>query len=171
MDPTSATYGFLSNAAANLVGTLVGAGLAVWTAYIANSRSDRQRDRRLLQSLIDRLHWTRALRPNQVGGRGGSQRDAVDRDRCTRSIRKLRERIHVVRDGLSGRTAETPELDAMLLACLGYLRRETREPDDYVALLMRLRAALAREMDALCDKDQTLRRQVIGAGDEANLLD
>ncbi len=76
-----------------------------------------------------------------------------------------------MRDGLSGRTVETPELDAMLLACLGYLSRVVREPNEYVALLMKLRAALEREVDALCDKDQKLRHKVIGDGDKANLLE
>lgn len=163
--------GFLGNLLATLVGTFLGAGLALWAAHAQAKRTDTVRDRRLTQSVIDRLYRSRALRPKQVGGVRGTEWDREDRKRCTASVITTRERIAYVSDELSVGAKASIELGRMHVACLRYLSREEREPAQYVSALMVLREALAKEVNALCDRDKQLQRRIPGAGDLENPLE
>jgi hypothetical protein len=158
--------GFLSNALANLIGTFVGAVLALAIALYLSSRDKKIRDRRLIQSVIDRLHRSRALRPNQTGGDGDSPAVTADREYCTKSILTTRERIAAVSDELSVRAKGFGGLEAMYLACLRYLSRGKRNPHNYVGELMRLREALVVQVDALCASDKELHRRLPGGADQ-----
>ncbi len=160
--------GFWGNVIANLIGTFVGAGLALAIAQYLSSRGETMRDRRLVQSVIDRLHRSRALRPDQTGGQGDSPAISTDRQRCTESILTTRNRIAAVSDELSGRAKASGALDAMHLACLRYLSRVERDPHNYVDALMSLREALVVQVDALCASDKELHRRVPGGADLNN---
>jgi hypothetical protein len=163
--------GFLSNALANLIGTSVGAGLALATALYLSSRDKKIRDRRLIQSVIDRLHRSRALRPNQTGGNGDSPDVTADREYCAKSILATRDRIATVSDELSVRAMGFGALEKMYVACLRYLSRVRRNPNNYVDELMGLREALVVQINALCKSDKEMHRRLPGGADQDEAVD
>lgn len=148
--------GFWGNTLASLIGTFVGAGLALASTQYWTWRGERMRDRRLLQSVIDRLYRSRALAPDQTGGHGNSDRIDQDRIRCTRSVIATRNRIATVSDELSGHAKGTAPLNTMYVACLQYLTRADRQPDNYVDALMALRHVLEAQVDVLCSSEKGL---------------
>lgn len=159
--------GFWSNALANLIGTFVGAGLALLTAFYSSLRDKKERDRRLIQSVIDRLYRSRALRPDQAGDDG----DSEDRKFCTDSILATRDRIATVSDDLSVRAMGFRALEAMYVACLRYLSRVRRNPNNYVDELMSLREALVVQIEALCASDKEMHRRLPGGADQDEAVD
>jgi hypothetical protein len=156
--------GFLGNTLANLVGTFVGAALALWAALRSTKHAARERDRQLLQSVIDRMYRSRALRRDQYGGLGDSPQDWLDRERCARSVEVTRDRIAASSDGLSAGRPEVAILDNMHAACLRYMSHASRDPYNYVEALNILRAELLDQVEALCDENSTLTRRYPGDG-------
>jgi hypothetical protein len=57
---------FWESVAANIVGTFVGAGLALLTSYLVVRHGETRNDLRLLQALIDRMHLA-CLRWREIG--------------------------------------------------------------------------------------------------------
>lgn len=141
---------FASNLVANLVGTFVGAGLAILSAWWLERRRTASRERRKLQALIDHLYGIRAIAPNRSRA-DGPLRDAEreDKERCARSILATRDRIAAVRDDITVHTKAIPILDTMFSRCLTYLNAADDPPEGYVEELMGLRASLVGDLGQL----------------------
>lgn len=126
----------------NLVGTFVGALLALLSAWWLRLRQQRRDDRRLLQNLIDGLHRKRAFRPVDVSGGELLDWDDEDVQGCIDSVLDARRRIEEAADRLSTSTDVGNALDDMHRECSSWLSRTRRRPGCYVVGLMELRARL-----------------------------
>ncbi len=155
---------FWESVASNVIGTFVGAGLALLTSFFVVRHGETKDDLRLLQGLIDRLYRSRALRPNQVAG-PDSPVDQENQRRSTKSILATRDRIAVTSDSLSGHSDAFDELDRMHIACLRYLNDVQDDPSRYISSLMTLRAQLEPEVARLCARYRALQWREIGAAD------
>jgi hypothetical protein len=143
--------GFTSNLVANLLGTFVGAGLALYGSWWLERRSVAARERSQLQGLVDRLYRSRALAPSRVRLRPDeplSAAEVTDRERCAESIIATRDRIGSIAEGLSVHIGAAPLLDRMYVSCLHYLVQAER-PARYVDELMTLRAEVVLLLDEL----------------------
>ena len=159
---------FWESVASNVIGTFVGAGLALLTSFFVVRHGETQNDLRLLQALIDRLYRSRALRPNQVPGRFDTAEARENERRSTKSVLATRDRIAVTSDGLSGHSDAFDELDRMHVACLRYLNEVQDDPSQYIQNLMTLRNELEPEVERLCSRYGSLRAREIGAADLRN---
>lgn len=158
---------FWESVASNVIGTFVGAGLALLTTFFVVRHGETKNDLRLLQALIDRLYRSRALRPNQVPGPFDAEARENER-RSTKSVLATRDRIAVTSDDLSGHSDAFDELDRMHVACLRYLNEVQDDPSRYIQSLMTLRSELAPEVEQLCARYRTLQWREIGAADLRN---
>lgn len=143
---------FWSNVLANLIGTFVGAGLALLTNRMVMRNAARERELRLLQSIVDRLSRSRALtRPCDFPRRTSSLTDfeVVDRDRCTLSVLGSRDRVARVIDELSSDSQALGPLNEMHAAFLDYLNHVEQHPEDYERALGLLGQRLSQEEQAL----------------------
>jgi hypothetical protein len=156
---------FWENVAANIIGTFVGAGLALLTSFFVVRYGETKNDLRLLQALIDRLYRSRALRPGQVPVPFDSPEVRENERRCTKSVLATRGRIAITSDGLSSHSDAFDELDAMHVACLRYLNDVEDDRSRYIAGLMALRSELAPQVAALCERYPGLRWRDIGTAD------
>lgn len=159
---------FWESVASNVIGTFVGAGLALLTSFFVVRYGETRNDLRLLQALIDRLYRSRALRAGQVATPFGSPESRENERRSTKSVLATRDRIAFTSDELSGHSDAFDELDRMLVACLRYLNDVQDDPSRYIACLMTLRAELEPEVQRLCDRYRALQPRVIGAADLRN---
>lgn len=158
---------FWESVASNVIGTFVGAGLALLTSFFVVRYGETRNDLRLLQALIDRLYRSRALRPNQVAT--AFDTDARENERrSTKSVLATRDRIAFTSDELSGHSDAFDELDRMLVACLRYLNDVQDDPSRYISSLMTLRGELEPEVERLCDRYRALQPRPIGAADLRN---
>ena len=141
---------FMSNTVANLVGTFVGAGLALWSAWWLEQRRIASRELRLLQGLIERLHRSRAIAPGRTRASGPlTVKEQRDIDRCAQSVIATRDRIAAVRDELSVHQHAAEILERMFVYCLTYLDISDEVPESYVEALMALRRELASQLNEL----------------------
>ena len=83
---------FWESVASNIIGTFVGAGLALLTSFFIVRHGETRNDLRLLQGLIDRLYRSRALRPNQVTLPFDSPEVRENERRCAKSVLATRDR-------------------------------------------------------------------------------
>ncbi len=155
---------FWESVASNVIGTFIGAGLALFTSFLVIRHSEVQNDLRLLQALIDRLYRSRALRAGQVQGVFDEAAQENER-RSTKSILATRNRIALTSDELSSHSDAFDELDRMHVACLRYLNQTEDDPSGYITSLMTLRAELAPEVERLCARYKALRWREVGAAD------
>ncbi len=159
---------FWESVASNVIGTFVGAGLALLTSFFVVRYGETRNDLRLLQGLIDRLYRSRALRPNQVEVQFDSPEARENQRRSTKSVLATRDRIAFTSDELSGHSDAFDELDRMLVACLRYLNDVQDDPSRYISSLMALRAELEPEVAGLCSRYPALQSREIGAADVRN---
>jgi hypothetical protein len=138
---------FVDNTLANVIGTFVGAALALLSTWWLRRRATKARERRILQGVLDRLYRSRAIRPGRCRPEGAlTPTERVDFERCARSIVDTRDRIAAVGDEIEMYAGVTPVLDAMYAHCLDYLDASETDHTRYVTELMELRSAL--EIDA-----------------------
>jgi hypothetical protein len=156
---------FWESVASNMIGTFVGAGLALVTSYLVVRHNETKSDLRLLQALIDRLYRSRALRAGQVAVPFDTAREEENERRSTKSVLATRDRIAVTSDDLSGHSDAFDELDRMHLACLRYLNTVQENRTGYVDALLRLRSELEPEVLALCQRYPRLQYREVGAAD------
>ncbi|HOC13986.1 MAG TPA: hypothetical protein PLL50_10430 [Propionicimonas sp.] len=156
---------FWEGVASNVVGTFVGAGLALLTSFFVIRHSETRNDLRLLQALIDRLYRSRALRAGQLATAFDTPDARENERRSTKSVLATRDRIAFTSDSLSGHSDAFDELDRMHVACLRYLNDVQDDPSGYIAGLMMLRSQLEPEVTALCERYRTLHPREIGAAD------
>jgi hypothetical protein len=164
---------FWEGVASNVIGTFVGAGLALLTSFFVVRYGETRDDLRLLQGLIDRLYRSRALRANQVevpfdSPEFNSPWARENERRSTKSVLATRDRIAFTSDELSGHSDAFDELDRMHLACLRYLNDVQDDPSRYITGLMTLRAELEPEVQRLCARYHALQWREIGAADMRN---
>ena len=156
---------FWESVASNIIGTFVGAGLALLTSFLVVRHGETRQDLRLLQGLIDRLYRSRALRSHQVELPLDSPAARENERRSTKSVLATRDRIAFTSDELSGHSDAFDELDRMHVACLKYLNDVQEDPSRYIASLMTLRAELEPEVERLCARYRTLQYREIGAAE------
>jgi len=156
---------FWESVAASVIGTFIGAGLALLTSFLVMRRQDTRNDLRLIQSLVDRLYRMRALRPDRPAVDYGLPEVQEDQKRCTKSVLTTRNRIAFVSDELSTHSQAFDELDAMHLACLRYLNSIDEDPSRYVQLLNELRAELRPPLERLCSETRGVILREIGTAD------
>jgi len=156
---------FWDGVLSNIIGTFVGAGLALMTSYLVVRHGETRNDLRLLQALIDRLYRSRALQAGQVPSPFESADEHENERRSTKSVLATRNRIAVTSDELSAHSDAFDELDRMHLACLRYLNTVQDDRSAYVAALLRLRAELEVEVVALCERYSALQYRDVGAAD------
>lgn len=159
---------FWESVASNVIGTFVGAGLALLTSFFIVRHGETRNDLRLLQGLIDRLYRSRALRPNQVAVPFDTMEVRENERRCAKSVLATRDRIAFTSDELSGHSDAFDELDRMHVACLRYLNDVEDDPSRYISSLMTLRSELEPEVGALCARYGALKFRRIGAADLRN---
>lgn len=157
--------GFWENVASNVIGTFVGAGLALLTSYLVVRHGEAKNDTRLIQGLVDRLYRSRALRPNRPPVDYELPEIREDQRRCTKSVLTTRNRIAFVSDELSTHSQAFDELDRMHVACLRYLNAVDDEPSRYVDALMELRAELQPQLEQLCAATRGVQWREIGTAD------
>jgi hypothetical protein len=136
---------FLSNTVSNLVGTFVGAGLALLSAWGVARRERARSEIRRLQRLIDRVYRSRALVlvpdcPVQTSPLDDLQQR--DFQRVTASVLTTRDLIGGITDSLDAGRPVVAVLDDMYAATLKYLNTTEVDSRDYVNELMRLRNEL-----------------------------
>lgn len=159
---------FWESVASNVIGTFVGAGLALLTSFFVVRHGETKNDLRLLQALIDRLYRSRALRPSQVPGPFDTPEARENERRCAKSVLATRDRIAFTSDELSGHSDAFDELDRMHVACLRYLNDVQDDPSRYIESLMTLRSDLTPEVERLCSRYRALQWREIGAADLRN---
>ncbi|WP_143590732.1 hypothetical protein [Thermoactinospora rubra] len=136
---------FISNAAANLVGTFVGAGLAFLTAWAVARRQQALSEISKLQRLIDRIYRSRALRKvPRTAARSAelNEYERADCERVTRSIFTIRSLIEDAANTFNAGASTVSVLDDMYGATLDYLNAIEIDDRNYINEVMRLREAL-----------------------------
>lgn len=136
---------FVSDAAANLVGTFVGAGLALLTAWAVARRQQVIAEIGKLQRLIDRIYRSRALTQVSQSARRSAPLDECERAdfrRVTGAIFTIRGLIEEAANIFDSRAPAALVLDDMYGATLDYLNAVEIDDRDYVNEVMRLRKAL-----------------------------
>lgn len=156
---------FWESVASSVIGTFIGAGLALWTSFLVVRHQETKNDARLIQSLVDRLYRARALRPDRPPVDYGLPEIQEDQKRCTKSVLTTRNRIAFVSDELSSHSPAFDELDAMHLACLRYLNAIDEDPSRYVQLLAELRTELRPPLERLCSETRGVNWREIGTAD------
>jgi hypothetical protein len=137
--------GFWSNTISNLVGTFVGAGLALLSAWIIAKRGRTRSEAQSLQRLIDRIYRSRAYWPIPIGPVRINPLNAdeqADFERVTASILITRQVIEKAANSLDPKRKSVAILDDMYVATLKYLNATEIDACDYVNESMRLREEL-----------------------------
>jgi hypothetical protein len=166
---------FISDAAANLVGTFVGAGLALLTAWAVARRQQVASEISKLQRLIDRIYRSRALTKVPYAARRSANLDEyeiADLRRITGAIFTIRSLIEEAVNTFDSRAAAAPVLDDMYGATLDYLNAVEIDDRDYVNEVMRLREALLEgemRLKQICP--QLVLREPGGLGDRVQRKD
>jgi septation ring formation regulator EzrA len=149
----------LSNVVANLVGTFVGAGLALLIAWGVARRERRALEIQRLQRMIDRLYRSRALRSIPERPRRSiplNTAEEVDLDRTTASILTTRSLIDEAANTFEAGSKSIPVLEDMYAATLDYLNSIEDDRRDYNNSLMRLRKALIAAEERLLELHPSL---------------
>jgi hypothetical protein len=133
---------FWSNTAANLVGTFVGAGLALLTALVVSRRERKLSEIQRLRRLIDRIYYSRAFRPLMDPPEKVDPLDEVDFKRTTDSVLITRRLIEDAANSVNPKRKSVEFLNSMYVAILYYLNETEEDPSSYQRELMRLRAEL-----------------------------
>jgi len=134
--------GFLSNTWANLVGTFVGAALAIFAARRAERRHRRSTDVNELQRVIDRLADARALtkfpksRPRTHPLSASAQEDEA---RVRLSVLNLRQMLADALHNISKDDPSLGHLRDMQGACSRYMNYVEVYPSDYENAVQHLR--------------------------------
>jgi hypothetical protein len=136
---------FLVDASANLLGTFVGAGLALLTAALVKRAEQRRSELTRLQRLIDRIYRSRALTQKPMTTQRVAQLSTEERghfQRVTSSIFTIRNLIEEAAGTFHPKATAVPVLDDMYAATLEYLNAIEVDDRDYLNESMRLREAL-----------------------------
>jgi hypothetical protein len=154
---------FWSDAAANLVGTFAGAGLALMSSWLFARNAGRKNEVRLLQSIIDRLSRSRVFthESNTISG-SLSPDHWDDLRRSTASILASRDYIGYVMSNLEPTSQAASLLEDMLGACALYLRSVESDPTTYARASVDLREYLHRAVQGLCAQNSGLRSREPG---------
>lgn len=137
--------GFWSNTISNLVGTFVGAGLALLSAWIIAKRNQARSEVQSLQRLVDRIYRSRAYWPIPIGPERTNPLNVdeqADFERVTASMLITRELIEKAANSLDPKRKSIAILDDMYVAILKYLNATEVNACDYVNESMRLREEL-----------------------------
>lgn len=155
---------FWSSALANLLGTFVGAGLALLSAWWLARRTTRAREHQRLQGLLNHLSRMRALAPShRRRGEPLSPGWERDKERCGQSVLAARDRVGRVRDDLSIYRKVFPVLDDMYEHCLQYLSAEVHQPEEYQSALMNLRQKIVEDLRRLKHEVPSLKESTAAA--------
>ena len=131
--------GFPSDSLASLIGAAVGIVLGLQVDRWKMRRDSKDRDRRLIQNLVNGLAGKRAFgHPDDIG----LVDDPPDRERCLSSILDARARIARVCDEVVALPEVVPILREMENDCMAYLNYVERHEDAYAVALIRLRDRL-----------------------------
>lgn len=136
---------FLVDASANLLGTFVGAGLALLTAALVKRAEQRRAEMSRLQRLIDRIYRSRALTLKPTTSPRVAELSAEERghfQRVTSSIFTIRNLVEEAAGTFHPKAPAVPVLDDMYAATLDYLNAIEFDNRDYLNESMRLREAL-----------------------------
>jgi len=136
---------FWSNTAANIVGTFVGAALALLSAWAIAKRDQAHSEAQSLQRLIDRIYRSRAYRPVPTGPVQAdplNEAQQADFERTTASVLVTRSLIERAADSLDSKRKSVGVLDDMYVATLNFLNATEVNPRRYVHELMQLRQEL-----------------------------
>jgi hypothetical protein len=137
--------GFWSNTVSNLVGTFVGAGLALLSAWYVATRDRARSEAQSLQRLVDRIYRSRAYWPVPIGPvrtHPLAADEQADFERVTASILITRALIEKAADSLDPKRKSVAILDDIYVAILKYLNATEVNAHDYVNESMRLREEL-----------------------------
>lgn len=149
----------------NLVGTVVGALLALVSAWWRRRLQQRRDDGRLLQNLVDGLHRKRAFRQVPVSDDQLVEWDEEDLQRCVDSVLGARRCIEEAAARLSTSTEVRIAMGDMHSACNRWLRRTRRRPGSHVIVLMDLRARLLKLKGEIVDEHRKLTLREPGGGE------
>jgi hypothetical protein len=136
---------FASDAAANLIGTFVGAALAFLTAWLFARRQRTQSEIGKLQRLFDRIYRSRALTEYaRTAPRAAAltELERLDSERITGAVFTIRSLIEDAANEFDARSPVVAVLDDMYGAVLEYLNAVEIDNRDYVNEVMRLRESL-----------------------------
>lgn len=134
---------FWSNLAANLVGTFVGAGLALISSHIATRNAARRAEAKRAQGIVDHISRARTFARTDYERSGPlSQAELDDLNRSTASILTIREHISRTLVEMRPVNPMIPILEDMFGACSLYLRSIEDDPSCYVRAIIDLRDAL-----------------------------
>lgn len=158
---------FATDSLANLVGTFVGAVLAILSTWWYDRRSRKTGEIRSVQSVIDRIHRSRALRPDRTRQPGAlSHAEQIDFERCSASVLATRDMAAQVKMEISVLVDLIPALEAIYVDCLEYLDMTESEPEAFIEGLMQLRRNLIFEIDELCELESRLESKSPGTAQE-----
>lgn len=158
---------FASDSLANLIGTFVGAVLAILSTWWYDRRSRRTGEIRSIQSVIDRIHRSRALRPGRERRPGPlSEAEYTDFERCCASVLATRDLAAQVKMDISVLVDTIPPLEAVYVDCLDFLDNTEIDPEDFIASLMQLRESLTLDIAELCKIEPRLEDKSPGTAQE-----
>jgi len=136
---------FWSNTVSNLIGTFVGAGLALLSAWGVAKRGRTHSEIAGLQQIIDRLGRSRAFVPDQGGVVRTAALNADEQAEFRRvmiSVFILRDLIERVVNSLDPKRNSVKILNEMYIDILNYLNATEIDSCDYRNKLMQLRGEL-----------------------------
>lgn len=144
---------------------LIGAAFTVVIAYVTYRVNASRQERAAVQSLIDELHYRRALRPNS-GRIVPSAATEVDFASVSASIRTMRVDIRSARDRARQDESVQRPLARMTKACNRFLTEARLDPSQYQLLLGNLTADLADQVRELKRNQPRLTARHPGGGSD-----
>lgn len=152
---------FFGNTLANIIGTFVGAVLAIFSARQAERRQQRSADFNELQRVVDRLADARALTKFPKSSSPRTEPLAAhaleDEGRVRASVLTLRRMLGDAIHNISKNDPSIPHLGEMQGACSRYLNYVELHPRDYENAVQHLRDRLYAGIYAICRNDTILR--------------
>lgn len=158
--------GFLSEAAAGLVGTIVGLVFGLQLDRYVTRKREARGDVRLLQEVVDRLAGKRAFRQFEDAGLVDSP---VDMDRCVQSVFDARERLARTAASLVVHEQARRVLHEMESDCAAYISYVERAPLRYATAALRLGDRLFTHEEELRSMVPQLKVRRPGSGNAASI--
>lgn len=158
--------GFLGNTLANVIGTFVGAALAIFSARYAEGRQKRSANFNELQRVVDRLADARALTKfPKSSPRTGPLSDYLRNDemRVRSSVLNLRHMLGDALHNISKDDLSVRHLREMQGACSRYLNYVESCPGDYENAVQHLRDRLRAGTHAIFRNDMMLKLREPGS--------
>lgn len=149
----------------DVVVALIGAVFTVIIAYVTYRVNASRQERAAVQSLIDELHYRRALRPNS-GRIIPSASTAVDFASVSASVRTMRVDIRSARDRARQDESVQRPLARMTKACNRFLTESRLDPSRYQILLGELTDELAKQVRELKKIQPQLTARQPGGGSD-----